>query len=368
MRIRWRRNLLLKILLLGCVLYYTLLYHYGWLRALVAWQNTAQWLHFRDDLERFLNASHPPHPPAPTHWCPLFRSLGHRLAVVIPFVAKDVPLILRNIALWQSRMRPSVHGERLALVNGERPADGQGDGCALNTDLIFYFATEADPELEEHLLDAVRRAPAVAQAFKGVSVWSAGLNDQENRRVTIADTTGPNNQFFRLMERLAVNATYNYVWYMEPDVFTIRKYWLDKVALETVSGDAAGFWIKGTIHRKDNRDFSENYLQHRFHFNGAALYRADDPLFVAFLRAVRQYTAARPYDFGLDELLHSRETWRDMQHLIHKFVYTDFVQNRHGDDISLEALLTRHPNTFFVHGLQDNAQLYATATPVATDP
>jgi len=281
-------------------------------------------------------------------WCPLYHHFRIRLLVVVPLVERDVPLALENLRRWNAALYPSVAGAREANV---ADLDDDAKGCDLSCDLVFYFAQDANRTLRSALTRAFAEAPAVRNAFTAVDVWSADLSPSDNRRSAIADTTGPNNLFFHLMDRLMEEGRYSHMWYMEPDVAALRRFWLDKVAWEAVSAAAASVWIKGTVHRKDNGDFSRTYLAHRFHFNGAALYDARDPLFRTFLHAARAYVRERPYDFGIDELLHDAKLWGDVQHLAHRFAYTDFVQNRHGDDITAEALLSAHPNTFFVHGL-----------------
>lgn len=72
-------------------------------------------------------------------------------------------------------------------------------------EICVIFAMACHPPPPPSSAVAPRRRPrrsAVSVARQAVDVWSADLSPSDNRRSAIADTTGPNNLFFHLMDRL----------------------------------------------------------------------------------------------------------------------------------------------------------------------
>eukprot|EP00966_Prymnesium_polylepis_P307740 7111375-Prymnesium_polylepis.1 len=62
--------------------------------------------------------------------------------------------------------------------------------------------------------------------------------------------------------------------------------------------------------------------------NSAGLYRLGAPCFIELLRRVRAADPTAPHDVSTHLFLHDPRNFHIWQQVGHRFLYTDFVQNR----------------------------------------
>jgi hypothetical protein len=136
------------------------------------------------------------------------------------------------------------------------------------------------------------------------------------------DNTGPNNLFYGLMLDPAVSSSYEFVLWMETDVFAIKPNWAARIVEE--SKFPRGFWRKGPQMLPLFNTVSM-VSSHHYHMNTAGLYRLV-PCFVDILRKVWEADPIAPPDAMLHAFLHDQENFRNFQRFAHKFHYTDFLQ------------------------------------------
>ena len=94
---------------------------------------------------------------------------------------------------------------------------------------------------------------------------------------------------------------------------------------------------------------------HHYHMNSAGLYRLGQPCFVALLRRVAEEHPQQPHDVSTHLFLHNPRHFRIWQAHAHRFLYTDFVQNRL-DEWTLAAVHAVSTDTFLVHGKHRRAE------------
>ena len=88
---------------------------------------------------------------------------------------------------------------------------------------------------------------------------------------------------------------------------------------------------------------------HHYHMNSAGLYRLGQPCFVEFMRRVRREQPTAPHDVSSYLFMHDPRNFAIFQQHAHRFLYTDFVQNRL-DKWTIESAHQTSPDTVFVHG------------------
>ena len=93
---------------------------------------------------------------------------------------------------------------------------------------------------------------------------------------------------------------------------------------------------------------------HHYHMNSAGLYRLGQPCFVELMRRVATEHPEQPHDVSTYLFLHSPRHFHIWQQHAHRFLYTDFVQNRldEWDEPDVHSL---SPETVLVHGKKRKA-------------
>lgn len=256
--------------------------------------------------------------------------VGRRLLVVMPF-ARDVDLLERNIRRWAA-LPPSRPGLRTHR----------------HVDLLLYYHRDFDlyPERERVL----RLVAAVRGSFRSAGVISAYLGGVDDRY-----PVGPSRMFFKLMLEtpLVQERGYSYLFWMEPDCFPVQPGWLDRLYQRATSSGA--FWMMGSLRRGAFEELKQ-YEHIKAHINGNALYRLDDPSFLAYLEAVQEDFDQRmsryvgSFDLAIYLFWRGLEPYHRVAALTHRFVYTDLVQNVYITPTSIAAILQESPGTYLVHG------------------
>jgi hypothetical protein len=265
-----------------------------------------------------------------------------KLLLVLPITNRDIPDMRANLNLWASHGPVCTSNSRgnvdLWILHNKGPADLPRG----TPDLTLM------PELQPH-----------AHCFGEIKSMFANLTGIED-----SYPAGPSNMFFKILlhpplQNLACE--YNTMFWMEEDVMPVKQLWIDKLFAESLDGD---FWMKGSMYRGKGLDSSVLQSQNWDwigHINGNALYRLNDPEFTQFLRVVVNAEPPnhywKPFDVSIWKVLHDFPyNWRIHQHVIRRFVYSDFIQHW-GFSSSEEdvAVSNESRRTILRHGKQTSA-------------
>lgn len=149
-----------------------------------------------------------------------------------------------------------------------------------------------------------------------------------------------------------------YALYMEPDLVPIRPHWLNYV-IQQVAWPVPEFWMKGSIFMGNAALMRRTTnVPNKYHINGNALYNLHSPDFQHFYYdQVRPFVmkrhggkSANAYDTDIYEYLHDDQTYASTHQVMHKFQYTDLLQNQWHTPWSAPDLAAKFPNTVLVHG------------------
>lgn len=254
------------------------------------------------------------------------------MVIVIPF-ANDLDKLEENISRW-GKIIPSTGKFKVKPY----------------VDLMLYFHQDLATSSQKSRVDNIVKRISATGAFSAVTTLSAYLGKWEDRY-----PLGPSNMFFKLMVETPIieDYGYSYLFWMEPDCFPVRSGWLDRLYnLVTTSGQ---FWVIGSAIRSD---FVED-PQFRYgydHINGNALYRLDDPDFRSFLDAVHEdfpqnlKKYMRSFDIAIALYKKSLKPFTRYSELHHHFIHTDLIQNVYRTETNVTDLLSKHPNTYILHG------------------
>lgn len=143
-----------------------------------------------------------------------------------------------------------------------------------------------------------------------------------------------------------------YALYMEPDTKPIRRYWMSWIAMRVPY--MPEFWVLGSIFRGGIELMATDKLPERWHINGNAIYNLQSKGFRNFYRDVRNYVvknhgdSLNAYDTDMFEYIHWN--YDKGRHVLHKYVYADWIQNVWKSPYSAEEMAKRFPETVLVHG------------------
>jgi hypothetical protein len=138
---------------------------------------------------------------------------------------------------------------------------------------------------------------------------------------------------------------------METDVAPVADAWLERLREETAA--PRGFWRKGPVQQPA---VSHTMVStHHYHMNTAGLYRLGQPCFRELLRRVAHEYPKQPLDVSTHLFLHEPHRFHIFQRVAHRFLYTDFVQNRL-DEWSVPMARAISLDTVFVHGKHRKAE------------
>lgn len=264
-----------------------------------------------------------------------------KLAIVVPFTARDVSDVHANLGLWRNL----------------------GSACstatATRTDIWFYFNKNAT-DLPESFIDMRETSPEYRDLDTcfGLKVLAfAGLTNSQDTY-----PGGINLMFFKLILGEGYQkqlAGYHAVFWMEPDVMPIKPYWVDTILNESIDGD---FWIKGSPYLGDLLDASAGRDRDWVgHINGNALYRLHDPDFATFLRIVMDREPPehywKPFDVSIWKVLQDFPySWHMHPRIARRFVYSEYIHHWSFQLEEYDMSISKSSNkTFLVHGKKSSA-------------
>ena len=199
-----------------------------------------------------------------------------QLAIVISFIAHDVPHLVSNFGLWDYFMPCR------AAARGETAEVGK-------VDVVLYSNQALNRSDRAALETAATSMASWGSCFRHlqfVSLNLSGENDHYHRGSNNIKADGPNMAFFSLFSNAEILALRpDYVLWMEHDMVPIRPLWLEDGLLAEINGrcdlgEDRDFWTKGSVHRGLWLDFFSKWnTQQRLFTNGCQLYRYGDPSF-----------------------------------------------------------------------------------------
>ena len=228
-------------------------------------------------------------------------------------------------------------------------------------DVLFWFNRDLDDIVQsrdafkENFLKALE---PISHCFNRVEFKSARLSEGED-----AYPFGPSNQWYDLFlgsERPLAN--YDYAFWCEHDVMPVQPGWVDAL-LREATFSSVDFFVKGSLHRGRKLDDIVTYPDEASwvgHINGNALYKANDPEFLAMISQCREanrgsmsFTSSFDTAMWIQHVTSYDSRWEKYQNYAHKFQYTDLIQNLCRDvswPDGARELVGLSPRTFLVHG------------------
>jgi hypothetical protein len=260
-----------------------------------------------------------------------YNEYGSRLAIVIPFIEEEYPIIETNFRLWEAHFPCSSN-------------------TADHVDLVFYYNQDLGlrPQLSKKLYKLVSNSP-IRKCFNQIRFLMANLppRSEEDRY-----PLGSSLMFFRAMELPLLIDNYRYMYWMEADQQPCRPGWLDQ--LYHVAINHPKFWMIGSTIRDGQQ--SNTYYSFADHINGNALYRLDDPKFHNFLSIVQEEFSKnkgrflQAFDIAIYLVARHTLPFADYAAQKHHFQYTDILQNVYRTTTNVTQLCHANPSTFLVHG------------------
>lgn len=250
------------------------------------------------------------------------------LAIVVAFPLKSLADAETNIRSWgMSSFLPCREGWR----NANR------------VDLVIAVAILGN---QRHVIDQTinEALPAPARrCFNRILVIDLGLTPEEDTY----DNAPPAMFHGALNSTVMQSRGYNYMFWMETDVYGVRPMWLE--GLYNLAVSHQGAWMIGSMQQHNRRMYGP--LDY-YHINGNALHAFDSDAYRMLLRKAR---IEHPHVFD-----YAIQIWRTQQgpmhahiaqQVMHRFQYTKYIQNHPADVCmrTLEDFLIRHPSTFMVH-------------------
>jgi hypothetical protein len=271
------------------------------------------------------------------------------LLIAIPFTAENAGALVENLKGWR-QLGPACTPAGSGSTTIERPELWFYVGKLTNVAIKSAFT-----RIERNLL----ADPHIRQCFARIRLVSANLTASQDDDYP----AGINLMYYKLaMGNVPHADTSNFhsMFWMEPDVFPIKPYWVDKLVDESSSDDQ--FWIKGSIYKGDIfNSVSGSDWQWIGHINGNALHRLNSPEYARFLRIVMDLEPPthlwKPFDVSIWKVLHDRPYfWHIYQHIAKRFVYTDFLDHW-GFTLSRADIehSQQRPGVYLVHGGKTSA-------------
>lgn len=271
-----------------------------------------------------------------------YQRLTH---IVMPFHTSQVSRVEANLHSW------SEYPPCTAAMGGAHP-NGPFH-------LVLYSSADSRKrqyivELEQRLQAAIGNMTADALAcFQSIEIQHANLS-------------GPSDTYYRgtrlmieklILQKVRLQYPPQYVFYMEPDCLPIRSNWLNALDL-SVRWPNAPFWMKGSIYRGHNKAvYATRHPPQVFHINGNAIYNIGDRAFKNFyVKHYRPYVNSvskskeRSFDTDFYRFIHDIDNVMVTRSIIHKFQYSEVVQNYWRSSFSVAKLRNDNPGTYLIHG------------------
>jgi hypothetical protein len=240
--------------------------------------------------------------------------------VFMSFIPKQKKMVLKLLSYWK-KYPPCLPGSTF-----EKP--------------VVTFLVSTSKEVDSNLkIDVLARMNEIKSCFKKIEWEEVKLSPEDDFH-----PKGP-RLVFEHMLRKGREPGYDYIMLMEPDVFPIRENWLFQL-VSIVSLPIESFWVKGSIYR--------GKVKIPVCINGAALYRIGDSEFISFYfnklrKFVERFNNDSKWGYDADFFEYFAANRLEYGKIAHKFQFSDFIQNRGHEAISVAKILEESPHTFLVH-------------------
>ena len=337
-----------------------------------------------------------------------------RISVVMPFSSQDIPQILSTWNYWWSEeetaypcaVRGMSDNVILSMVllydkdleEGHDPSPSNIDSLAPHSDFVpSPLATSADHSAAKKLRDRIEFAEVrkkweaigddseerlrMAKTLRGSHIvrllklkwghygfgkcFKGGLKFISAKSPHVHESLAPENNCHTFKRGLDITYRMNqdYIYYMEPTVIPIRKFWLDRIVKEILKRNndffqrgALGFCPKSSLTDLGKKDY---------HINRNAIYHVKNQQFRRYLQRVYSFYPAGNAGIGesgcctgyVDEIgvevamfqfIRHPANWNDTVNFLHKFQYTTVFMNLCDRVVDLKQFKDTHPHTFLV--------------------
>ena len=278
------------------------------------------------------------------------------LAIVRPFYEDEVETLLDSFGSWPNRScLPEFASDAV--------------------DLIFYYSGSYETKIITALDSFGSQYLLLKACFRNIRYLAANLTDSENTY-----PAGPSFQFYKLFlpdsSIAAISDQYDFLFWMEADVFPIREFWINELLFQSRSSRCN---VKGSMYRGTSWDgdgfWDENghdMFRWARHINGNALYKINTNLKMMTMGAFTTFPpdTGIPFDTALYMITHDIENhpnlWLTLKENAHLYCYSDFILNIGGEfhvKHDSRSVADRYDYTFLVHGshLSTGSKLYGGA-------
>lgn len=259
----------------------------------------------------------------------VFAELRALTQVVMPFHERQLPLVKQNLQSW-----------------------AQFTPCHTASDpveLVLYAAGSYSAALWADLNGTYHSLPgSVKQCFKTFQITFAQLGPSDSY------LNGTRLMFERMLTKsLGYKHPVGFILYMEPDCRPVRVDWLGRLQ-KNVSQDPDPYWVKGSTFRGPSAVLHSPILHNHLHVNGNAIYNVgDDGLRKFYFETVCPFVKKRSKRSAYDTDFFNYILYNNCEFgsgYLHRFQFTDLIQNMWHSTYSLDELLENSPNTVLVHG------------------
>lgn len=315
-----------------------------------------------------------------------------RLLIAVPLTDFDLPAIQDNLLRRWKEVGPACSGGGGDGSNG-KTAHRYNNLRTFDRDrendrpvLWFYYAKgkkeqQLSGALFDKALQTIRHTTILSRCFAQVHIVRANLPT----KIQDDYPAGVNLMFYNLLlgqvavandsesgrsgsdnnpttTTTSLTAAFHSVFWMEPDVFPIKPYWIDRLVRESALDDQ--FWVKGSMYMGDMFDSApegSKDWQWIGHINGNALYRLNSPEFAQFLRIVMDLEPPdavwKPFDVSIWKVLHDFPYfWHVYQRVAKHFVYADLIDHWAFTLTDSDIQHSKsNPRTYLVHGKSTSA-------------
>ncbi len=258
--------------------------------------------------------------------CPRHKS---RVSIVVPLGLMDLGRFLDNMKLWEEDMYfPCDPGTLSSTEHLEPPVD-----------LIFFFK-ELNPDHAKQAKDTIFHSlpSRIKKCFGDIRFEQ--ITEEESGGTADA----PPLLLLALSRRMKQNK-YSYIMYMEAEVYPVRNNWAQKVFLESVCGE--DFWVKGSVFRKSTEGHVKAYGHH---INQNGLHNVGDIKSYLNLQDAWRAHNSEPVDVSMWRHYFLPENVATARDIIHKYRFSNFIQNMHTEPWSASDVHNNYPDTYFVIG------------------
>jgi len=233
-----------------------------------------------------------------------------------------------------------------------------------SADLVFFTENKLSASIQRRIRSVYSElGPSKTGCFRTDEPMFLSMAEVDPKLSHLEGAAFTFFSLFRLLEK-----SYKTFILAEPDVAPVQPNFLPALVMKTLSVncESDGFWQLGSLPLA--RDVDAGMLRERldYHMNGNAIYVLGCPEFEEYKCRVQTFYVPKDdcelvagcstheaYEGGYDHALYRYrmhpENYEYSRLILHKFGYSDFIQNR-GEGVYVPAeVVEQSPSTYFVH-------------------